>query len=298
MEKNFDAEFPPEEIDFSSVEALVNNRYIPKPTNYQVCESCKPAMQHLELRVKHLEEKLANLERSLHQQSAIQPSTTPNNFQTPIMSSTNHFLQSLDKTTPQSQPFYQNSHQQIAPQVSSYNTPVNTTSAPSHLSNSNNIDPEFDEIEIHTDGSCLGNPGVGGWCAVIAYRKSTGTKVKEEIIKGGESATTNNQMEMMSAISALEFLTRKGIKKCKIYTDSKYLKDGITSWIIKWRENGWKTAKHQQVVNMELWMRLDSLTKQITVQWEWLKGHNGHPMNEKADTIARSEAEKRKEILL
>jgi len=270
-----------------SVEALVNNRYIPKPTNYQVCESCKPAMQHLELRVKHLEEKLANLERSLHQQSAIQPSTTPNNIQTQNISSTSHFIQSIEKTTANS---LLSSQLQKSHQISSNDTPVNTAFPPSHLSISSNTDIEFDEIEIHTDGSCIGNPGVGGWCAVIAYRKSTGTKVKEEVIKGGESATTNNQMEMMSAISALEYMIRKGMKKCKIYTDSKYLKDGITSWIIKWRENGWKTAKHQQVVNMELWMRLDSLTKQMNVQWEWLKGHNGHPMNERADTIARSEA--------
>lgn len=140
------------------------------------------------------------------------------------------------------------------------------------------------KILIFTDGACLGNPGPGGWAALLRY----GTNEKE--ISGNELETTNNRMEMMAAISALESLKRP----CEValYTDSKYVKDGIEKWVHDWKKRGWKTADKKPVKNVELWQRLEEATAAHKVEWHWVKGHNGHPENERVDELARLEAEK------
>lgn len=134
-------------------------------------------------------------------------------------------------------------------------------------------------VRIHTDGACSGNPGPGGWGALLEW----GAHVKE--IKGGEAETTNNRMEMMAAIAALEALTRP----CAIdlWTDSSYLKGGITSWIHGWKKNGWKTADKKPVKNVDLWQRLEAALERHDVSWHWVKGHAGHAENERADQLAR-----------
>jgi ribonuclease HI len=134
-------------------------------------------------------------------------------------------------------------------------------------------------VIIHTDGACSGNPGPGGWGAILAY----GDKVKE--ISGGEANTTNNRMELMGAIMALETLTRPAV--IELHTDSQYLRDGISKWIHGWKRNGWKTADKKPVKNMELWQRLDAALHQHQVSWHWVKGHAGHDANERADELAR-----------
>ena len=136
-----------------------------------------------------------------------------------------------------------------------------------------------DTVRIHTDGACSGNPGPGGWGALVEWRGH----VKE--LKGGEAETTNNRMEMMAAIAALEALTRP----CTIdlWTDSNYLKGGITSWIHGWKKNGWKTADKKPVKNVDLWQRLEAALERHTVAWHWVKGHAGHAENERADELAR-----------
>ncbi|MGZ8313020.1 MAG: ribonuclease HI [Allosphingosinicella sp.] len=133
-------------------------------------------------------------------------------------------------------------------------------------------------VEIFTDGACKGNPGPGGWGAVI---RSGG---REKEISGGEPLTTNNRMEMLAAIRALEALQRP----CKVdlYTDSAYVRDGITKWIHGWRRNGWKTADRKPVKNAELWLELLEATARHQVEWHWVKGHAGHPENERADKLA------------
>ncbi|HEY7750526.1 MAG TPA: ribonuclease HI [Aestuariivirgaceae bacterium] len=135
------------------------------------------------------------------------------------------------------------------------------------------------EVQIFTDGACSGNPGPGGWGAVLRFGE------KERELKGGEALTTNNRMELMAAISALEALKRD----CAInfYTDSNYLRDGITKWIHKWRRNGWRTAEKKPVKNAELWQRLDKALGRHRVQWHWVRGHAGHAENERADALAR-----------
>jgi ribonuclease HI len=135
------------------------------------------------------------------------------------------------------------------------------------------------EVQIFTDGACSGNPGPGGWGAVLRF----GGREKE--LKGGEAATTNNRMELMAAISALEALKRD----CKVdlYTDSNYLREGITKWIHKWRRNGWRTAEKKAVKNAELWQRLDQALSRHRIQWHWVRGHAGHAENERADALAR-----------
>jgi ribonuclease HI len=135
------------------------------------------------------------------------------------------------------------------------------------------------EVQIFTDGACSGNPGPGGWGAVLRF----GGRQKE--LKGGEPATTNNRMELMAAISALEALKRD----CKVdlYTDSNYLREGITKWIHKWRRNGWRTAEKKPVKNAELWQRLDQALARHHIQWHWVRGHAGHVENERADALAR-----------
>ncbi len=134
-------------------------------------------------------------------------------------------------------------------------------------------------VIIHTDGACSGNPGPGGWGAILV----SGSHRKE--LSGGEAVSTNNRMELMGAISALEAL--KGPSRVDLWTDSVYVRDGITKWIFGWRRNGWKTADKKPVKNVELWQRLDEATKRHTIEWHWLKGHAGHPENERADELAR-----------
>ncbi len=134
-------------------------------------------------------------------------------------------------------------------------------------------------VEIYTDGACSGNPGPGGWGALLLFN---GT---EKEISGGEFETTNNRMEMMAAIEALSALKRP----CKVLltTDSSYLKDGITTWIHNWRRNGWKTASKKPVKNVDLWRTLEDALQRHDVEWVWVKGHAGHPENERADELAR-----------
>jgi ribonuclease HI len=133
-------------------------------------------------------------------------------------------------------------------------------------------------VEIFTDGACSGNPGPGGWGAVLRY----GAQRRE--IHGGEPATTNNRMEIMAAIQALESLTRPS--SVRLYTDSQYLRRGITEWLPGWKRNGWKTRDRKPVKNVDLWMRLDSAARRHQVQWLWVKGHAGNPENERADELA------------
>lgn len=134
-------------------------------------------------------------------------------------------------------------------------------------------------VEIWTDGACSGNPGPGGWGALLRYGE------KEKELFGGESETTNNRMELTAAIEALNALK----KPCnvKLTTDSQYVKGGITGWIHGWKKNGWKTAAKKPVKNAELWQALDEATNRHEVSWHWIKGHAGHAENEKADELAR-----------
>lgn len=134
-------------------------------------------------------------------------------------------------------------------------------------------------VAVWTDGACSGNPGPGGWGAILRY----GTAVKE--FSGGEALTTNNRMELMAAISALEALTRA----CTIdlYTDSNYVRGGITQWLKGWKRNNWRTADKKPVKNIDLWQRLDAATERHEIVWHWVKGHAGDPMNERADELAR-----------
>lgn len=134
-------------------------------------------------------------------------------------------------------------------------------------------------VDIFTDGACSGNPGPGGWGAVMRYRDS------ERELWGGERRTTNNRMELMAAIQALEALKRP--VKVRLYTDSQYLRDGITGWIRKWKENGWRTAGKNPVKNRDLWQRLDAAIARHEIEWHWVRGHAGHTENERADALAR-----------
>ncbi len=134
--------------------------------------------------------------------------------------------------------------------------------------------------EVYTDGACSGNPGPGGWGAVLGWQGKT------REISGGEAATTNNRMELMAAIAALESLTRP--VTVRIHTDSTYVKHGITQWIHRWKCNGWKTANKKPVKNEDLWRRLDAALAGHDVSWHWVKGHAGHPGNERADALARA----------
>ena len=141
------------------------------------------------------------------------------------------------------------------------------------------------DLFAYTDGACSGNPGPGGWgCLMIA--RDGDTIVKQKDLNGGAPATTNNQMELLAAISALESLTKPS--KITIVTDSAYVKDGITSWIHGWKKRGWKTAAKKPVKNEDLWKRLDAACADHDVRWEWVKGHAGHPENERADELARA----------
>ncbi|MGH1453768.1 MAG: ribonuclease HI [Paracoccaceae bacterium] len=136
----------------------------------------------------------------------------------------------------------------------------------------------------YTDGACSGNPGPGGW-GVLLQAKDGETVVKERSISGGEPDTTNNRMELLAAINALEKLVKAS--RITVITDSAYVKNGVTSWIHGWKRNGWKTSAKKPVKNVELWQRLDEAQRRHDVTWEWVKGHAGHPENERADELAR-----------
>ncbi len=134
-------------------------------------------------------------------------------------------------------------------------------------------------VTIHTDGACSGNPGPGGWGAILEYNGH------EKELSGAEAETTNNRMELMAAIAALEALKRKS--DVRLVTDSVYVRDGVTKWIHGWKKNGWKTSSKKPVKNEDLWKRLDAIASKHRIQWEWVKGHAGHPENERADALAR-----------
>ncbi len=134
-------------------------------------------------------------------------------------------------------------------------------------------------VDAYTDGACSGNPGPGGWGALLRYEG------KERELCGGEPDTTNNRMELMAAIRALQALKRP--VKVRLHTDSKYVKDGITAWLPRWKARGWKTADKKPVKNVDLWQELEAAIGRHRVEFHWVKGHSGHPENERADELAR-----------
>lgn len=135
-------------------------------------------------------------------------------------------------------------------------------------------------VDIYTDGACSGNPGPGGWGAVVRYQSL------ETDMSGGEVNSTNNRMEMMAAVQSLKALPLRC--KVTIHTDSMYLRDGVTRWMINWKKNGWLTADRKPVKNQDIWQELDKLLGQQDITWKWVKGHAGHPENERADALARN----------
>lgn len=139
------------------------------------------------------------------------------------------------------------------------------------------------KIEIYTDGSCLGNPGPGGYAAILKYKQT------EKVLSEGFYKTTNNRMELLAAIVALEELKQPCL--IELYSDSQYLRNGILNWIHAWKKNGWKTANKKPVKNVDLWTRLDSLVQTHKIEWIWVKGHAGHVENERCDVIAKTMAE-------
>jgi ribonuclease HI len=141
------------------------------------------------------------------------------------------------------------------------------------------------DLFAYTDGACSGNPGPGGW-GVLMIARDGGAVVKERELQGGEKLTTNNRMELMAAISALEALSKP--VEITIVTDSAYVKNGVTEWIHGWKRNGWRTAGKDPVKNVELWQRLDAAQARHKVTWRWIKGHAGHAENERADALARA----------
>jgi len=141
------------------------------------------------------------------------------------------------------------------------------------------------ELFAYTDGACSGNPGPGGW-GVLMIARENGTVIKERTLQGGEPLTTNNRMELMAAISALEALARPS--EVTIVTDSAYVKNGITEWIAGWKRKNWRTAGGSPVKNVELWQRLEAAAARHQVTWRWIRGHAGHAENERADALARA----------
>ncbi len=141
-------------------------------------------------------------------------------------------------------------------------------------------------VDLFTDGACSGNPGPGGWGVLLRWRET------EKELAGGEPVTTNNRMEMMAAIAGLESLTRP--MSVRLHTDSTYLRDGITKWIHGWKRNGWKTADRKPVKNVDLWQRLEAAAARHRVAWHWVRGHDGHAENERADALARGAIERRR----
>jgi ribonuclease HI len=136
------------------------------------------------------------------------------------------------------------------------------------------------EVEIFTDGACSGNPGPGGWAAILRYRDT------ERELAGGVAMTTNNRMEMTAAIEGLAVLKRPC--RVRVYTDSQYLRDGIVRWLPQWKARGWRTADKKPVKNIDLWQRLDEAATVHRIEWIWVRGHAGHPENERADLLARA----------
>jgi ribonuclease HI len=139
---------------------------------------------------------------------------------------------------------------------------------------------QSDPVEIFSDGACSGNPGPGGWGALLRYRGV------ERELSGAEEHTTNNRMEMMAAIAALESLTR-GVH-ARLYTDSTYLRDGIMKWLPRWKKRGWRTADNKPVKNVDLWQRLEKAIEAHRIEWHWVRGHSGHVENERVDQLARA----------
>jgi ribonuclease HI len=137
----------------------------------------------------------------------------------------------------------------------------------------------MNKVVVYTDGACRGNPGPGGWGAILMYKDI------EKTVSGFESHTTNNRMELMAAVEALKILKRKCI--VELYTDSQYVKQGMSAWIFNWRRNGWVGADKKPIKNQDLWMALDNISKNHEVHWHWVKGHVGHEFNERADQLAR-----------
>lgn len=146
--------------------------------------------------------------------------------------------------------------------------------------------PDADTVEMFTDGACLGNPGPGGWGVVLRWRGV------ERELSGNVPATTNNRMELTAAIEGLDALKR-GVA-VRVYTDSTYVRDGISRWIHRWKQTGWKTADKKPVKNVDLWIRLDEAIARHRVEWRWLRGHSGHPENERADRLATLAAQQAK----
>ncbi|MEL6171531.1 MAG: ribonuclease HI [Pseudomonadota bacterium] len=141
------------------------------------------------------------------------------------------------------------------------------------------------ELFAYTDGACSGNPGPGGW-GVLLQAKDGDNLVRERELQGGEAETTNNRMELLAAIQALETLSKPA--RITIITDSAYVKNGVTGWIHSWKKNGWKTSNKKPVKNVELWQRLEAAAERHDVDWQWIKGHAGHEENERADALARA----------
>ncbi len=137
-----------------------------------------------------------------------------------------------------------------------------------------------ERVLLFTDGACSGNPGPGGWAALLRYR------TQERELSGGEPATTNNRMEMLAVIHGLEALKRP--MPVRIYTDSQYVMKGVTAWLAGWKRRGWKTADRQPVKNVDLWQRLETALSRHQVEWQWVRGHDGHPENERVDALARA----------
>ena len=145
------------------------------------------------------------------------------------------------------------------------------------------------DIDIYTDGACSGNPGPGGW-GVLLKAKRNGKVISEKEIYGGEKNTTNNRMELMAAIKALGALTKQS--KVTIVTDSKYLKDGMTKWVDRWKANNWRSATNKEIKNLDLWKEIDILSIRHEISWAWVKGHSSNEENERADFLARLGMEK------
>ena len=139
------------------------------------------------------------------------------------------------------------------------------------------------KVEIYTDGACSGNPGPGGWGVILRYKNT------EKELSGFETMTTNNRMEIRAAIEGIKALTRS--VKIEVYTDSQYLRDGVTKWLFQWKKNNWRLSNKSPVKNQDLWEELDTLIKNHDVSWHWVRGHSGHPENERADALARQAIE-------
>lgn len=140
-------------------------------------------------------------------------------------------------------------------------------------------EPISEQVEVFSDGACKGNPGPGGWGALLRY------SAHEKELWGGEADTTNNRMELMAVIQALETLKRPS--QVRVTTDSQYVKQGITAWMVRWKRNGWRTVDRKPVRNRDLWERLDQAVSRHQLEWRWVRGHGGHPQNERADRLAR-----------